>query len=265
MKLAFISPTRYLERISIQGDIEFCLAHNALTSEEYRRYYKKQTGTKFTILDNGEHEGSQVSYEDLFFLAVELGVQEVIVPDSLYNGAETIEKAKEFLRTFGYDLTEPSIGKQLCLAVQGKDLTDWFPCFMYALKHPLISTIGLTFDIPFNVCNLKAPTKTLLQVQRRLELLEIIKETYIKTGKVKPVHLLGLSDPLELLFAKKYPFVRSNDSSSVVTHAMKNIKFLDKGLPGEKVEGHLDFNARIGRDRLKVVDYNIQKVKGLIR
>jgi hypothetical protein len=71
------------------------LAPLCTINEDYFNFYRDVPGHK--ILDNGAAEGASVDVEELVRLAMALGVDEVVAPDTLGDMSRTIDQLEQFL------------------------------------------------------------------------------------------------------------------------------------------------------------------------
>lgn len=235
MQIAVISPIKYLDFCK-HGDIDMCLAHLALESKEYFDFYKKQvTDGRFVILDNGANEGNQISGKQLIDLAIDLKVSEVIAPDTFQDAADTNEKLSVFCKVPHYaELKKRNIKIQA--VVQGRNIVEAWQHFQFLENRQSVDTIGLGFKC-YDTTEFEH--NTLSGMMSRIFLTNAIGHSS------KPVHLLGLYNPIELKYQKKYSWIRSNDSSAPIMLALKGFaykEYLESMMyTFHKPQAHLDF------------------------
>lgn len=144
MKIATILPTRHLG-IEECNDYHLCLAH-LMKDEEYKAFFKRKAGEGcFVMMDNGVVEtGVPMPIERLVKIAKEVGVSEMVLPDSIYDHDKTLEMGKSALEYLHED--KDMWGKVSIMAVpQGKDPDEWVDCARKMLDWPLyINTIGIS-------------------------------------------------------------------------------------------------------------------------
>jgi hypothetical protein len=97
MQVALIPPVSQLHRI-VDRKFQMVLP-DVLKSRVYETSYQSlcQDGDKFTILDNGMFETSRLSYEGLINLAIRLGVDEIVMPDTRFDMEGTLIDVDGFL------------------------------------------------------------------------------------------------------------------------------------------------------------------------
>jgi hypothetical protein len=263
MKLAFITPTAYLDRFSVQSDIYLALAH--LIDDEgknaYARFHRRaaKQGRRI-ILDNGLFEGAQVDTESLLRRADIIGAQVVCAPDVLYDSKGTIKEFKKFIKAKQeYGLVAEVMG-----IPQASTATDWWDCFQFMELHSECDIIGLSIlSIPkcFRGPRIKGITASRMCLLRQLY-------TYsdISDHRLKPMHLLGLGesyDDIKLARALLNREVVSNDSSSCFVHGYRNIGYREDGtIPGGKWAKKMRFDCRDLHERqATVIQHNINVAK----
>jgi hypothetical protein len=108
----------------------------------YREYVRAASKNSFTILDNGAFEGDDIDQTALIDLAVMLGVNEVVIPDTLGDKDTTLVQA----RSFGEELMireGQTLPEGYMAVVQGETLNECIECLEGFTKHDFITTFGL--------------------------------------------------------------------------------------------------------------------------
>jgi len=253
-----IAPIKHLEDFSAKSDFDFCLAHIALESKEYRDYFKKQKKCgRFVLLDNSMYElGKSCDIKTMVELARELQPSEVVAPDVLGSREGTVANAMAFRKALVGRNRARNSDPLIMGVVQGKDLGEWLNCYR-ELWHCGVSTIGIPFKLQYLNFYMR---DTATMMHNRLAVLSFI-DSIFKVLPSIPCHLLGLSDPIELKYAKKYSWVRSNDSSAAVVLGMRGIRLTDGGLKREKIQEKLDFYCEIPKERFEDIEYNMAMIK----
>jgi len=100
----------------------------------YLNHYKG--GSDFKILDNGVAEGVETPWDDLFNIATQLGVHEIVVPDVMGNCDATIDSALDFKKN-------ARAGFQYMGVAQGRSLTEVVKCSVALDKMGYMTTLGL--------------------------------------------------------------------------------------------------------------------------
>lgn len=145
MRVAVISPIPQLERFATQGDrYHLVLSHLISSSPEYRDFYRQRVQAQdFVILDNSAHEfGAGRHLEELIGCARDLSPDEIVLPDRLFFGEDTLESSgaalgrlrRAFDRTFRY-MGVP----------QGRTFQEWRQCLGGLIKIG-VNTIGISKD-----------------------------------------------------------------------------------------------------------------------
>jgi hypothetical protein len=250
MKLAFIAPTNSLNKISDKGDILFCLAPCCLEDKKYKEYFKYTY--KYVIMDNGAAEGDTINNDEYVRLAIEMEVDEIIVPDVIGNMQETIEKLYFFIEKYGWLLHQKEI--KLHAVIQGKNYEEYKIMYDLLLSEPSIDVIGIPFRMNFN--GLKFNTEQDRAINRLLFLdnIEVIQ---------KPIHCLGSNNIFEIYELNKRPFVRSCDSKLIARYG-KNLQLInkyDQYKPKEKIEMNDKLTFKQRRYTLK----NINKLRKILK
>ena len=251
MKFAAISTINDIE-LSKYSSINMCLAQHIAGNDKYIDYFKKSN--LFTIMDNGACEEKQVDVDTLHDLAELINADEIVVNDILYNGKKTVDKVNNF---FDNNITSKSLGYMG--VTQGKNPTEWFDCFIDLYKNDNITTLGLSkLSVP--VCFSKITGTTNLLINR-LFVLQKINEMKLTS---KPIHLLGLDEPVELAIAKRFDFVRSCDSCLPVLCGSEKISLKEKyifNLNEIRPRKKFDFNKSFNDIEKEIIKENINVIE----
>lgn len=189
--------------------------------EVYKRYVKDAIGPRsYTILDNGAFEGEvDITSMALMKMAIELGVDEVVVPDTLGDMAATIAKADEFNDFLKHNATSEHYGKNYMGVVQGKTIEECWQCIEHFVDLGYVTTIGLP----------KHLVKT-VQLDTRIVL---AKEILEELGDGFDIHFLG-SSPLWL---------------SEISHVHKTVRSMDTSMPFVQAYYEKEINGNEGKER----------------
>jgi len=217
-----ISPTIRQMDLALQGDILFCLGNYCKMYPEYYSFFKRHGGDRFTIVDNGAYEfGKPLEGEDYLNIFKQVSGSELVAPDVEFDFDQTKELTRKFLKF----LDSKDVDIEIQLVLQGKDYGDLINNSAEFISEeppdPRISSYGVP------LYNKKwqeraAAVKVLGQLSKR------------------PIHLLGLHDPLELAFYNRKDNVRSADGGFAVKFAGYNIQWsMDEELPLDK-KNHID-------------------------
>jgi len=161
-------------------------------SRTYREFYKKSK--KYKILDWGIYERETFPIENYLDLAKELSVNEIVIPDYMYDKKATLYSIEEFITITDF---------KKMVVPQGKDPQEWLECLAEIIrKH----------DGDFQVVGV--PIWLNKRFGCRPHIIKLCKD-----GRIFDFHLLGLDDYKELLLYDKRDLVRSLDTSLPFTLA----------------------------------------------
>jgi len=199
MKTGFIVPVKYLEKFAVQSDFHLILPHIVEQSEKYKKFYMERIKEgDFVMLDNSIFE-LEVAYpkEKLLDTALEIGVQEMVVPEVLRSSHGSLEKVEDF---FDY-IANSHLPKHLrfAITVQGKSFREMIAYVSALLTSFEFHTLCVPFDIDCEIPG--APcfqSSTLQRVVNRIYFCEHLREKFPSLCSTKQVHLLGLADGVEL-------------------------------------------------------------------
>lgn len=266
MKLAFITPTAYLETFSAQGDIFLALAHliDDNGENEYAAFHrrKSQEGHR-VILDNGLFEGAQVTTDELLRRADVIKASVVCAPDVLYDSRATIKEFKKFIRA----KQEYGLVCEVMGIPQAYTQTDWWECFQFMDMHPDCNLIGLSIlSIPKSFTKFSTYEQPITSSRMHL-IRQLYSYSDLSGHRITPCHLLGLGESYDDIRLARELLSRdivSNDSSSAFVHGWNEILYEKSGLiPGGKNHQKLDFDLPYTEDPNKFYDiqYNIAIAK----
>jgi len=252
MKLCFISPVKHLKDIGGEEEFLFCLSRQTLEDEEYKKFFKDNG--KYVILDNSIHEEERIDDDELVNLAIDMKVNELIIPDVMGYGQKTKELAKVFLDKYYDKLREHNIN--LVGVIQGRTMSEIANIFREFNNDKRIDYLSLPFDlIPFNFI----PERNLNQMFNRLYILQYLTSSYhIK----KPIHALGVNTLLEIKLLDAFPLIRSCDSKLMVRLALSNIKIDENNwMHLVKPVRKMDFYDELTKEQIKICNDNIKFLK----
>jgi len=232
MKFSFEVPIKYLKELDECQDYIYILAH-MLKNKKYFRYVS--TTTKKTILDNSAHElGESININEFLKWCYKLNPDIIILPDKLFDRITTDKWAKLFLKEY-------KGSSKLMKVVQGNDIREYILNFCEVQSDNAIDIIGISMSRRIIVPNL----------------------SYLMTfnERIKPIHLLGCVNPLELLEAKNIPNINTIDTGLPINFAIQNLEFplLKKNKEWKRISGKdLDYDKEISIDLMKK---NIRRFK----
>src|SRR4051812_20646349 len=130
MKLALIPPIDLLDR-TCETQFQLMLPH-LIYDERYAYTYRAhcRDPRQYVILDNGEAEGETIPVWKLASIAMDFGVNEIVLPDTIGNMLDTMEKAEAFIdmATDGFDLVTRAFLEyrtKFMFVVQGQNLQEF--------------------------------------------------------------------------------------------------------------------------------------------
>jgi hypothetical protein len=178
-----------------------CLAHLVLKDEQYAKFYRTMSEQgKYVLMDNGAAEGEQISVEDLVRAYHKVKPTEVILMDTLSNGASTVKKSEQSLEYF----TNAGFNCKFMAVPQGKTLNEWKKSARKLLALG-VDSIGVS----------KFLTVTTGERLIRHEAVAALETMFKETGLHAEVHLLGCdAGPQEInLIFRRFDFVRGCDTA----------------------------------------------------
>lgn len=201
-KIAHIVPVGCLEKTK-DNQYHMCLAHLVKQSEEYRKFFRRMSDEgKFVLMDNGAAEGEQLSIEELVECYQLIHPTQVVLPDTLLDGADTLQKHLDALSYLhGY------YGEKLPFSVmgvpQGHDFVEWHDCMLRMMAMGEISCLGVSKFLEMETGDREV----------RYEAVKAIEEV----DDMMEVHLLGCSDGSRVVrkIFEDFPMVRGCDSAFV--------------------------------------------------
>lgn len=144
IKVAVIAPIPLLTKYASQSDNYHLLLSNLFHSPEYVNFYRERSEAgDFILLDNSAHElGHGEGFDELERKILQVQPSEVVVPDRLFFGEDTLENAMEFIPQF-----RDKFGQSIKLlgVPQGRTLEEWTDCLEGLLKLG-VNSIGISKD-----------------------------------------------------------------------------------------------------------------------
>jgi len=248
MKLALIPPVDLLEHTA-RTDFQLMLPHlvrgKVLQSGRYAHTYRMHCDdpNQYVILDNGEAEGQLQSIVDLFRIAREYGVDELVIPDEIANAEGTRKRYEQFRRALETHTTAAFVrDTNFMYVLQGTTYEEFVDEALWAIEEDHIDVLG----VPRHMI------ETLKMEDARFRL-----ASRLVNESDKPLHLLGNS-PLYSAELADFDWpsnVRSTDTSSPFNYAYSSL-FLDDGLVQRRPSGY--FNLPHETFNQMCLDRNIQ-------
>jgi hypothetical protein len=146
LKIAVIPPIPLLEKYGPAGDgYHLCLSNEVLSNQTYAAFYRWRAETigDYVILDNSAHEQLQgQSLTSLIEAAERVCPSEIVLPDRLFFGDDTVERSAEAAAV----LREKFPGTHLMGVPQGRHPREWLECLLGLHSFARVDTIGISKD-----------------------------------------------------------------------------------------------------------------------
>ena len=248
MKLAYISPTNALKKVSSLGDIEFCLAPYCCDPEYMEYFIEAKKKGRYVILDNGVAENELISNDKLVKLVIEMKVDELIIPDVIGDYEKTNKIRKEFLKKYYSILSENDIKIQS--VIQGNTFGDYLGEILELEDDERVDVIGVPFRM--NFCKFNKTSDRENCMYNRIMFLK-----YIYFSR-KPIHLLGNNLPVELILIS-HPNIRSCDSKLMARYGLSKKVWCWNDT--DKPEKKLYINDKMSKQQIEITIENIKKLR----
>lgn len=267
MKLAFITPTLFIEKYGNQGDFHLALSHliDLKSPNEYEKELKKSRLP--IILDNGLFENHIAEPTDTLIRKAErIKATHVFAPDVLYDSKGTQKELDNFIKV------KKNLKSKIKIAavVQAKNPKDYMRQLLEFNKNKNVDLIGLSIlSIPKSYEKLIG--KFDITESRLCLLQDMIAEADGRPFFWKKCHLLGLGDSYEdVIYANENcPWVVSNDTSSCFWNGVQGKKLIGENcrVQGGKTEVKVDFNfsKRLTGLQEGIIKGNINKIKSCLK
>lgn len=203
-KIAHIVPVDSLATTSFNG-YHMCLANVAVKSEKYKEFYRRMAKDRFVLMDNGAAEGDQLHVDDLIKCYQDVQPSEVVLPDTLLNGKETIQKSKDALKMI-CSFYDGAVPFTFMAVPQGATLYEWKECAREMVQWPEVKTIGISKFLQMETGD---------RYVRELAA-AILNDLFKQYNRYDmEVHLLGCSESPAVIdtIRRRFPFVRGCDSA----------------------------------------------------
>lgn len=212
-KFAHIVPVSGLHLLDSKKYL-MCLAQLVLDNKEYARYYanRAKMSNTYVLMDNGAAEGDQLSMDDLIRACRIIEPDEIVLPDTLYDADDTLNKFNNSLSYFKTDMRLPY---KIMAVPQGATFEDWKRCAEEMVKDIRVDTLGISKFIHIFSGNDNIRYDA-------AEYIECLMNKYKRYNL--EVHLLGCSEPLCVVnkIFDRFNFVRGCDSALAYIYAQNN-------------------------------------------
>lgn len=215
MRAAVIPPTPDLSIFGNLSDYHLILNHICRANPDYLEFYKNRIKAgDFVILDNSAHElGEGESWEELLETIKVLKPSEVILPDRMFFGEDTVEGSIEAWNNLKDKVPK---GTLFMGVPQGRTFREYLDCAVELVIHTGISTLGISKDYEVWPGGLEALVR---------ELNYIIDKV---AKRPMQIHLLGWGrDVTHLSKLKSLENVRGVDSAKPIVYGIHGITIPD--------------------------------------
>lgn len=254
MKFFTIPPNSQLELMHEGTMGYFCLAQHYHSNKAYRKFFKEQKKKgAWILMDNGSGDHNMITEDILFECMKDLMPNEVVPPDILFDRDKTLFSLNSFI----YKMRQENLLKEIeIFAVpQGKTKEDWLNCYEEMLNNSDVTTIGLSkLGVPYAWLGEVKDDQNIMEARH-----ECIEELINNNLIHKPLHLLGMGNPLEML---KYKLLdnslfRSTDSCNSIWSAMNGLDWNKEQF--ERIPTPKDyFDREMTVDQISLAKSNIQ-------
>lgn len=163
MKTAIIAPDKLLGEYATT-DYHLTLIAELMKRDEYHHFYITRPPQHFIIIDNSAHEfGSSRHAEKMIEMAAEISANEVVLPERMFWGEDTIDMASKFMPVFRDELLP---GTTIMGVPQGRTIEEWDWCCTEHLRMG-VDTIGISKDFEVWPGGLVGRVQTVRQLARR--------------------------------------------------------------------------------------------------
>lgn len=262
MEFCPLVPGPHLEELG-RGPMSLVLSQLVGQGTNYYTSFHRhlsEAGTH-TILDNGAYEAwlndePLPTLEDTVARAERVGAHEIQFLEKFWDGRGTLDLVLQWVRQLDKETREKYLWHAI---VQGRDEADYLWCFDELAALAEVNVIGVPKVVTPH-CFATASGASDLATTRIFAVNLLLDRTS------KPIHLLGLEDPRELLVQCKHgKQVRSTDSSYPMIHAIHGITYspTQHSFPGDLPR--FDFHRKLSKDITDRARQNIEVVRAWCR
>ncbi len=209
MNVALICPPHLLEKYGRTTKYHLILPHLS-RNQKYLGFHQSLSDDNFIILDNGAAEGLEYGVKHLLTIAEDVGATEVVIPDTIKDGNDTLAKAQYFAR-----YAKPE--HQYMFVLQGNTVDEVMWC-LKALDHGNMFSYVTTIGIPRHFYD--------IDPKFRVQLTEYMIEEHFNDKFY--IHFLGAS-----------PWMREIVLLAEMTRGLPNFRGIDTSMPIYMgLEGH---------------------------
>ena len=227
MKCAIITPIPLLETYAVLSDNYHLILGHILTKEpQYMEFYKARAAEgDFVILDNSAHEfGVGSNIDGLINLAIEVGASEIVLPDRLFFGDDTLYYAQQAYYKVRREIPYISI-----MGVpQGRTLAEYSEC-LQGLVELGVDTIGISKDYEVWPGGLKSIVGLILMMYPDIQIHLLgwgrdLTELY-KIGKLFKGRIRGVDSAKPLQYADCMTEIPSDPGQVMPEYPRRDLNF----------------------------------------
>lgn len=256
------------------NDYDFVLFNLYISNEEYREYYKRMRQDepdRLMIMDNSAYElyksGKSLDLNAYRDAILDLQPDIYIVPDTLMNMTETLQKAQQW-QDLRKDLDE--MGILPMYVAQGSTFDEMIYCAMEYCDTYKAECVAVPFHNSFFkeiqadpqienefIERMGKMNEDMRYAMGRIQFLSDYDHVF---NRFKYVHLLGSHHPLEKHFYNGLPWIKSMDTSYPVKCALEGyVLFNESHKPDSVIDDWL--TQEIDPKTRQLIVYNVQKFK----
>jgi len=195
MRIALECPTASLGLVYSLADFDWILTHLVLGDPDYADFYRDSR--HFKVLDNSTNELLKpCSLEDMKKAADIVNPDLICPPDFLGDGDSTVEAIGQAIEVFGFDKLLP--------IVQGSSERNLWEC-AEAIMSRGFNIIAVPYDL---LCSREDSLDRMAMTRKS------VVKGLLQDFSFQYIHLLGVTDPDELLAYKDEPRVCSVDTGA---------------------------------------------------
>lgn len=257
MKIAHIMPIHHLE-LSNKGDFDFALAHIARKSAKYRQFFRDQADAgRIVFLDNGVWEtGKPMKTSDMILLAKETKASYVYATDYIGDASKTLTAVDKFCACAKAD---PRFTSKIIATAQGNSRNVWYACIHRLAKMEHVDVIAIPRHAIPDMYEYE-PNKALRMTKTRMDICRLLDQENIREKYPDKIFTAtGTGASLCTKELAPFDWLWGIDTTMACLFAS-----LERRITGRwetfKPEEKLDFNQKLTRKQLKILDFNIQRL-----
>lgn len=242
MNVAIITPIPHLDDYAVHSPGEsyhLVLSHVVLSNRPYAEFYGSLPRPRFIILDNSAHEMLEGQTDiQLANAWAEIGADEIVLPDRLFFGDDTVEMSSSALSVLRHRTTA-----QFMAVPQGRTFDEWENCLTRLLELD-VETIGISKDYEVWPGGIRGLVERVADARNRVD--KKVRVHLLGWGR-DALSIRGISDPSfcdgiirgidsakPLVYASAgvtLPSVDEIDRWSTLTYPRRPSKFFSSRLP----------------------------------